>query len=128
MIYIEMPLWLAIIIVICFIVLLVYFIVGDLFVRLMHEHYQLILREREVEIAPTKDPVKEELRKKRLKRRKALRQNKADRRKYRESQGEWVVPKGRKKKYNKPQDGSSSMYAWSPNYQKNNQNKENKDE
>lgn len=81
-----------------------------------------LFKKKEVEVAPTKDPVKEELRKKRLKRRKALRQNKADRRKYRESQGEWVVPKGRKKKYNKPQDGNSPYYAWSSYYQKNHQN------
>lgn len=49
MIYIEIPIWLAIIIVICFIVVLIYFIIGDLFARLMHKHYQLILREREKE-------------------------------------------------------------------------------
>lgn len=47
MIYIEIPLWLGIIIVICFIVVLVYFIIADLFERLIHNHYQLILKERE---------------------------------------------------------------------------------
>lgn len=49
MITIEIPIWLAIIILICMILILAYFIVGDLFARLMHQHYQLILRERDKE-------------------------------------------------------------------------------
>ena len=49
MITIELPIWLAIIILICMILLTAYFIVGDLFARLMHKYYQLILKEREKE-------------------------------------------------------------------------------
>lgn len=49
MIYIEIPLWLAIISVICSVVLLIYFIIGDLFARLMHKHYQLIEKKEELE-------------------------------------------------------------------------------
>jgi uncharacterized membrane protein len=47
MIYIEIPLWFAIISVICYIVLLIYFIIGDLLARLMHKHYRLIEKEKE---------------------------------------------------------------------------------
>lgn len=49
MIYIEMPIWLAIILSISYIVILIYFIIGDLLARLIHKHYKLILREKENE-------------------------------------------------------------------------------
>lgn len=49
MIYIEIPIWLAIIIVICMIIIMIYFIIADIFVRLLHNKYQLELKERERE-------------------------------------------------------------------------------
>ena len=49
MITIELPLWLAIVIQVCFVLMLIHFIVGDLFAKLIHKHYQLILREKNKE-------------------------------------------------------------------------------
>lgn len=47
MITIEIPTWLAIIILILMVILMLYFIVSDLFTRWLHKHYQLELKERE---------------------------------------------------------------------------------
>lgn len=69
-----------------------------------------IFHKNKVEEKPKKDPLERKLQKERIKRRKALRKNKSARRSYRESTGEWVVPKPKKKKYNKPQDAKQSWY------------------
>ena len=45
MTYIEVPLWLVIIILICSFLLLAYFMVGDLLARLIHKYYKLTSRE-----------------------------------------------------------------------------------
>lgn len=47
MTYIEVPLWLVIIILICSFLLLAYFMVGDLLARLIHKYYKLTSRETE---------------------------------------------------------------------------------
>lgn len=68
-----------------------------------------IFYKKKVEEKPKKDPLERKLQKQRIKRRKALRKNKAARRSYRESVGERVVPKHRKN-YNQPQDAKQSWY------------------
>ena len=47
MTYIEVPLWLVIIILICSFLLLAYFMVGDLLAKLIHKYYKLKSRETE---------------------------------------------------------------------------------
>jgi len=46
MVLIEIPIWMAILILVCFIVILIYFILGDLFTRWLHQHYHLEIKER----------------------------------------------------------------------------------
>lgn len=49
MIYIEIPIWLIIIISICYIVILILFIIDDLVAKLIHKQYKVELIEREKE-------------------------------------------------------------------------------